>query len=102
MLAPVVSVTKSGVFEQVPVPGVVQLPVPALVAKSGSPRADAKLPLRSRTLGTVAIASVMPRVMRRCSCEKKKNVLSLPYHTERPPSPKSGIVTGPLKVPPKL
>src|ERR1051325_11234035 len=73
MLLPLVSVTSNGVFEQVPTPGVVQLAgVAAVVLKSGRPRAAEKLPPRSARLGTVAIASVMPRVMRRCSSEKKK------------------------------
>src|SRR5687767_1063244 len=103
MVAPPVSVTSNGVVVQVPTPGVVQLAgVAALVRKSGKPRADAKFPLRSNRLGTVATASVMPRVIRRCSSEKKKKVLSLPLHTAGPPSPKRGKVTGPLRVKPKL
>ena len=33
MLVPFVSVTNSGVFEQVPAPGVVQLPVPGICSE---------------------------------------------------------------------
>src|SRR5690349_14790725 len=50
ILFPFVSVTNSGVEEQVPTPGVVQLPVPAFVLNSSAPSDDEKLPARSATL----------------------------------------------------
>src|SRR5687767_15922106 len=102
MVLPFVSVTSTGLAVQPAAPAR-QEAVLAVLRKSSPPRLDEKSPARSASEGTVAVAAVMPRVMRRCSCEKKKKVLSRPLEVALAgPSPNLGMATGPLEVPPKL